>query len=82
MAINLASIAKSLRAEEKALEQRLGKVKKAIAAFVGLDGRSDGRKQSRHSAKSRAAISRAQKARWKKFRAERRQKTVKAEKAA
>jgi hypothetical protein len=64
MAINLASIAKSLRAEEKALEQRLARVRKAIAAFVGFDGRSAGRKKSKHSAKSKRAISAAKKKWW------------------
>jgi hypothetical protein len=69
MAINLNSIAKSLQTEEKALEHRLSKVKRALAAFVGLDGSSKRKKRSRHSAKSRAAISKAQKARWAKIRA-------------
>lgn len=82
MAINLGAIAKTLRAEEKVLERQLGKVRKALTAFIGLDGRGNGKKRSRHSAKSRAAISKAQKARWRKVRAATRLKSAKKASAA
>ena len=79
MTINLGSIVKTLRAEEKSLELQLRKIKNAIAAFAGFNGSSpSSRKRSSHSAKSRAAISKAQKARWKKFRAAKR-RSVKVE---
>ena len=45
MPINLNSIAKTLRAEEKALEKRLGKIKKALVAFAGLSENSGPKKR-------------------------------------
>jgi hypothetical protein len=71
MPINLNSIAKTLRAEEKALEKRLGKIKKALVAFAGLSENSGPKKRrKRMSAAGRRAIAAAQKARWAKIRAQ------------
>jgi len=71
MPINLNSIAKTLRAEEKALEKRLGKIKKALVAFAGLSGNSGPKKRRKKmSAAGRKKIAAAQKARWAKVRAE------------
>ena len=70
MPINLNSIAKTLRAEEKVLEKRLGKIKKALVAFAGLSGNSGPKKRRKKmSAAGRRAIAAAQKARWAKVRA-------------
>jgi hypothetical protein len=70
MPINLNSIAKTLRAEEKTLEKRLGKIKKALVAFAGLAGNSGPKKRRKKmSAAGRRAIAAAQKARWAKVRA-------------
>jgi hypothetical protein len=71
MPINLNSIAKTLRAEENALEKRLGKIKKALVAFAGLSGNSGPKKRRKKmSAAGRKKIAAAQKARWAKVRAE------------
>jgi hypothetical protein len=71
MPINLNSIAKTLRAEEKALEKRLGKIKKALVAFAGLSGNSGPKKRRKKmSAAGRRSIAAAQKARWAKIRAQ------------
>jgi hypothetical protein len=70
MPINLNSIAKTLRAEEKALEKRLGKIKKALVAFAGLSGNSGPKKRRKKmSAAGRKRIAAAQRARWAKIRA-------------
>jgi hypothetical protein len=70
MPINLNSIAKTLRAEEKALEKRLGKIKKALVAFAGLSGDSGPKKRRKKmSASARKKIAAAQRARWAKVRA-------------
>ena len=71
MPINLNSIAKTLRAEEKALEKRLGKIKEALVAFAGLSGNSGPKKRRKKmSAAGRRSIAAAQKARWAKIRAQ------------
>jgi hypothetical protein len=71
MPINLNSIAKTLRAEEKALEKRLGKIKKALVAFAGPSGNSGPKKRRKKmSAAGRRSIAAAQKARWAKIRAQ------------
>jgi hypothetical protein len=71
MPINLNSIAKTLRAEEKALENRLGKIKKALVAFAGLSDNSGPKKRRKKmSAAGRRSIAAAQKARWAKIRAQ------------
>jgi hypothetical protein len=71
MPINLNSIAKTLRAEEKAVEKRLGKIKKALVAFAGLSGNSGPKKRRKKmSAAGRRSIAAAQKARWAKIRAQ------------
>jgi hypothetical protein len=64
--INLNSIAKALRAEEKSLEKRLGKNKTALGAFAGLSENSGPPKERRRkmSAADRRAIAAVQKKRW------------------
>jgi hypothetical protein len=70
MPINLNSIAKTLRAEEKALEKRLGKIKRALVAFAGLSETSGPKKRRKKmSASARKKIAAAQRARWAKVRA-------------
>jgi hypothetical protein len=71
----ITGVVANLKREQKALKKRLRAVGKALRNLRGLDalihearsGFERGRKKYAHSAKSRQAISRAQKARWKKI---------------
>jgi len=72
-----ADVVRDLKATEQQLVNQLGSVRAAIAALDGTNttkpAMSSGpviRKRRRLSAKARAAISRAQKARWAKHRAQ------------
>ena len=74
---DISGVVASLKREQKALKKRLRAVGKALRNLRGLDalihearsGFERGRKKYAHSAKSRQAISRAQKRRWAKLKA-------------
>ncbi len=73
---NLSSIVGQLKKERDRVQQQLSGLNAALAAFAGVytnDGSKAGAAQKRKrrpiSAKGRAAIRRAQKARWARFRA-------------
>ena len=72
---SLARVVRELRVEETRLERELADVRQRIAALSGVVGgkgaAGTGRKPRRKlSAKARAAISRAAKKRWAKYRAD------------
>ena len=73
---NLSSIVGQLKKERDRVQQQLSGLNAALAAFAGVYSNSGGksapgpkRKRRQMSAKGRAAIRRAQKARWAKVRA-------------
>jgi hypothetical protein len=71
---NLSSIVGQLKKERDRVQQQLTGLNAALAAFAGVytnHGSKSGQKRKRRpmSAKGRAAIRRAQKARWAKVRA-------------
>jgi hypothetical protein len=73
----ITGVVASLKREQKALKKRLRAVGKALRNLRGLDalihearsGFERGRKKYSHNSAARAAISRAQKARWRKIKA-------------
>jgi hypothetical protein len=69
--MNLQQIRKALSTELKSLEARRAKLQAAIKALGGGTklGRPPGKKKSKMSAKARAAIAKAQRARWAKWKA-------------
>jgi hypothetical protein len=70
---DLSRIVGQLKKERARVQQQLSGLNAALAAFAGVySGRGPSKKRTRHplSAKGRAAIRRAQKARWAKVRAE------------
>ena len=62
---NLAGIVKQLKKERDRVEQQLSRLNAALTAFAGVHR---GRKRRKMSAKSRAKIAAAQRARWAKAR--------------
>ena len=69
---NLSSIVKQLRQERDRVEKQLSGMDAALRAFAGVYGAGKPmRKRRKLSAKSRAKIAAAQRARWAKFRAKR-----------
>jgi len=68
---NLASLVKGLRKERDRVEQQLSGLNAALAAFAGVyrGTAKPGRKRRKMSAKARAKIAAAQRARWAKVRA-------------
>ena len=67
---NLSGIVKRLKNERDRVEQQLSGLNAALAAFAGVfrGAAKPGRKRRRMSAKSRAKIAAAQRARWAKVR--------------
>ena len=66
---NLSSIVKQLKAERDRVEKQLSGLDAAIRAFANVYGAGKPtRKRRKMSAKSRAKIAAAQRARWAKFR--------------
>jgi hypothetical protein len=69
---DLSLIVKQLKAERDRVAKQLSGMDAALRAFAGVYGGSKpSRKRRKMSAKSRAKIAAAQRARWAKFRAER-----------
>jgi hypothetical protein len=67
---NLSGIVKQINKERDRLEKQLSGLNAALAAFAGVyRGTKSTRKRRKMSAKSRAKIAAAQKARWAKVRA-------------
>jgi hypothetical protein len=66
---NLSGIVKQLKKERDNVEKQLAGLNAAIAAFVAVYGGKPQRQRRRLSAKARAKIAAAQRARWAKFRA-------------
>ena len=68
---NLSSIMKQLREERDRVEKQLSGLNAALTAFANVYGGKvkPTRKRRKMSAKSRAKIAAAQRARWEKFRA-------------
>ena len=68
---NLSGIVKQLKKERDRVEQQLSGLNAALAAFAGVyrGTAKPGRKRRKMSAKSRAKIAAAQRARWAKVRA-------------
>jgi hypothetical protein len=71
---NLSGIMKQLKKERDRVEQQLSGLNAALAAFAGAyrGTAKPGRKRRKMSAKSRAKIAAAQRARWAKVRAKQR----------
>ena len=69
---NVSSIITQLKQERDRVEKQLSGLNAALAAFAGVysDGQPS-RKRRKMSARSRAKIAAAQRARWAKFRAKR-----------
>ena len=69
--VNLSGIVKQLKKERDSVEQELSRLNAALAAFVGVYAKTvkPTRKRRKLSAKSRAKIAAAQRARWAKVRA-------------
>jgi hypothetical protein len=68
---NLSGIVKQINKERDRLEKQLSGLNAALAAFAGVyRGTKSTRKRRKMSAKSRAKIAAAQKARWAKVREE------------
>ncbi len=66
---NVSSIMKQLRKERDRVEKQLSGLNAALMAFAGVyRGGQPSRKRRKMSAKSRAKIAAAQRARWAKFR--------------
>ena len=69
---NLSGIVKQLKQERDRVERQLSGLNAALTAFAGVySGGKPVRKRRKMSAKSRAKIAAAQRARWAKFRAKR-----------
>jgi hypothetical protein len=70
---NLSGIVKQLKKERDRVEHQLSGLNAALAAFAGVyrGTAKPGRKRRKMSAKSRAKIAAAQRARWAKVRAKR-----------
>ena len=69
---NLSSLMKQLKQERDRVERQLSGLNAALAAFAGVyRGTKPSRKRRKMSAKSRAKIAAAQRARWAKVRAKR-----------
>ena len=69
---NLSSLVKQLKKERDRVAKQLSGLNEALTAFAGVyDGGKPSRKRRKMSAKSRAKIAAAQRARWAKFRAKR-----------
>lgn len=67
--VNLSEIVKQIRKERDRVEQQLSGLNAGLAAFANAySGGQPSRKRRKLSAKSRAKISAAQRARWAKFR--------------
>ena len=66
---NLSGLVKQLRKERDRVESELTRLNAALAAFVGVYTSKSERQRRKMSAKSRAKIAAAQRARWAKFRA-------------
>ena len=67
--VNLSGVIKQLQKERDRVEKQLSRLNAALTAFTNVyDGRQPGRKRRKMSAKSRAKIAAAQRARWAKFR--------------
>lgn len=70
---NVSGIVKQLKKERDRVEKQLSGLNAAIAAFVGgYSGIRSGRKRRSLSAKARARIAAAQRARWKVWKAKQR----------
>ena len=65
---NVSSILKQLKAERDRVARQLSGMDAALRAFAGVYGGKPSRKRRKMSAKSRAKIATAQRARWAKFR--------------
>jgi len=69
---NLSSLVKQLKQERDRVERQLSGLNAALTAFAGVYGGSKpSRKRRKMSAKGRAKIAAAQRARWAKVRAKR-----------
>jgi hypothetical protein len=66
---SLNHVLSALQSEQKILERHLVQVRKAVAVLRGLGGRNRKGTRKGMSAKARASIAAAQRARWAKWRA-------------
>ena len=66
---NLSSLVKQLKKERDRVAKQLSGMDAALRAFAGVNGGKPVRKRRKMSAKSRAKIAAAQRARWAKVRA-------------
>jgi len=66
---SLNHVLSALQSEQKILERQLEQVKRAVTALRGLGGRNRKGPRKGMSAKARASIAAAQRARWAKWRA-------------
>jgi hypothetical protein len=66
---SLNHVLSALQSEQKILERQLERVKRAVAVLRGLGGQSRWGPRKGMSAKARASIAAAQRARWAKWRA-------------
>jgi len=66
---NVSGIVKQLKKERDRVEQQLSKLNAALAAFAGVYRGGKPTRRRKMSAKSRAKIATAQRARWAKVRA-------------
>jgi len=66
---SLNHVLSALQSEQKILERQLEQVKRAVAVLRGLGGRNRKGPRKGISAKARASIAAAQRARWAKWRA-------------
>jgi hypothetical protein len=65
---NVPSIVKQLKRERDRVERQLRGLNPAVSAFAGVYGGGQTKKRRKMSARSRAKIAAAQRARWAKFR--------------
>jgi hypothetical protein len=72
---NLSGIVKQLKKERDKVEKQLSGLNAAISAFVGVYGGKAPRTRRKLSAKARAKIAAAQRARWAKVRAKQKSRT-------
>ena len=68
---NLSSLVTQLKKERDRVEKQLSVLNVALTAFANVYGSEPSHKRRKLSAKSRAKIAAAQRARWAKFRAKR-----------
>jgi hypothetical protein len=66
---NLSGLVKQLRKERDRVESELARLNAALNAFVGVYTAKPKRQRRKMSAKARAKIAAAQRARWARFRA-------------